>query len=360
MHAARVPRPIKNPPNPWQSRHVEWLDAAPPAELHVYEEDARSILSRNDSPDLPFRYSLNPYRGCYHGCAYCYARPSHQYLNWGAGTDFERRIVVKRNAPALLRKELSKPTWRRHTIALSGNTDCYQPLEASYELTRQCLSACVNARNPVTIITKGALVRRDIDVLQALRDVAAVQVFVSIPFSDEDDARKIEPNASSIGKRFDALRALSDAGIPTGLALAPVIPGLNDAAIPELLSRAHDAGATRAFMTLLRLAPEVRTVFEERIDAVMPLRAAKIKHALSDARDGNIEDNRFGTRMVGHGPRWTLIESMFESYARRLGLQVGEHDATEILNDQDEPPPSVKLRRKPPNDDQLDFTFEGE
>lgn len=350
-----MPTPINNPPNPWHSRHVEWLEGATAAELHIYEEDARTILSRNNSPDLPFRFSLNPYRGCYHGCAYCYARPSHQYLDWGAGTDFERRIVVKRNAAELLRKELSKPTWQRHTIALSGNTDCYQPLEASYELTRKCLAVCVDARNPVTIITKGALIRRDIDVLKALAAVATLQVFISIAFANEDDARKLEPYASPIERRFETLRALSDAGIATGLALAPVIPGLNDAAIPELLSRARDAGATRAFMTLLRLAPEVRTVFEERLDAVMPLRADKIKHALSDTRGGNVDDNRFGARMVGEGPRWEMIQSLFETHARRSGLHIGEGDATEILNQQHEPLITIRTKTAPSN--QLGFDF---
>ncbi len=357
-----MPRPIENPPNPWHSQHVEWLDEPPTAALHVYEEDARSILSRNDSPDLPFRYSLNPYRGCYHGCAYCYARPSHQYLDWGAGTDFERRIVVKRNAPELLRKTLSHTRWQGHTIALSGNTDCYQPLEASYELTRRCLSVCAEARNPVTIITKGALIRRDLDLLQILQQVASVHVFVSIPFASDADARAIEPYASPIHKRFEALRALSTAGIPTGIAIAPVIPGLNDAAIPELLQRAADAGAQRAFMILLRLAPEVRTIFEARIDAVLGARADKIRHALSDVRDGDVGDNRFGTRMVGRGPRWQMIEAMFQTHARRLGLETGERTATDLIAPSAQPdgsPPLVKLRAKPTaHRDQLGFDFE--
>lgn len=355
-----MPRQVSNPPNPWHSQHVEWLDEPPQAELHVYEEDARTILSRNDSPDLPFRYSLNAYRGCFHGCAYCYARPSHQYLDWGAGTDFERRIVVKRNAPELLRHELTKRTWRRHTIVMSGNTDCYQPLEASYELTRKCLAVCVEARNAVTIITKGALVRRDIDVLQALRDVADVHVFVSVPFASEDDARKIEPYASPIQKRFDAMRALSDAGISTGIAVAPVIPGLNDSAIAELLNRAHDAGAKRAFMTLLRLAPEVRTIFEARIDEAFGTRAEKIRSALADTRNGDVGDNRFGSRMVGSGPRWQVIQAMFETNARRLGLEIGEQTATEILNQREESEALVSIRRReraPANVDQLGFNF---
>lgn len=357
----RVPQPIRNPPNPWHSQHVEWLDEPPSAELHLYEEHARSILSRNDSPDLPFRYSVNPYRGCYHGCAYCYARPSHQYLDFGAGTDFERRIVVKLNAPDLLRTALGKPTWQRDTIAFSGNTDCYQPIEASYSLTRRCLEVCADAHNPVTIITKGALIRRDIDVLQTLRDHASVQVFVSIPFANDDDAKKIEPYASPIAKRFDALRALSEAGISTGIAIAPVIVGLTDSSIAELLERAKDAGATRAFMVLLRLAPEVRTIFEARIDETMPARASKIRHALDDVRGGDVTNNRFGSRMVGQGPRWDMIERLFEQHARRLGLETGER-STAILNRHDNAQPLLALRKKsealhPVQSAQLGFKF---
>ena len=157
-----MPRPVDNPPNPWSSTHVEWLEEPPNAALTVYEEEARTVLSRNDSPDIPFTWSLNPYRGCLHACAYCYARPSHQYLGFGAGTDFDRKIVVKKNAPEVLRRELDRPAWQGDVIMFSGNTDCYQPLEASYELTRRCLEVCLEYQNPVGLVTKSALIRRDV------------------------------------------------------------------------------------------------------------------------------------------------------------------------------------------------------
>src|SRR5262245_46686355 len=190
-------RPVSNPPNPWSSTHVEWLEEPPAAELEVFEEEAKSVLTENDSPDVGFRYGVNPYRGCFHACAYCYARPSHQYLGFGAGTDFDRRIVVKVNAPQVLARELARPSWRGELIAFSGNTDCYQPLEASYGLTRKCLEVCLERRNPVHVITKGALVRRDLDVLAQLERRAEVGVSITIPFLDETTARRIEPGAPS-------------------------------------------------------------------------------------------------------------------------------------------------------------------
>jgi DNA repair photolyase len=251
-----MPRHVSNPPNPWEASHAEWLGEPPEAELEVFEEEARSILAENESPDVGFRWSLNPYRGCFHACAYCYARPSHQYLGFGAGTDFERKIVVKTNAPELFRETLLRPSWRAETIALSGNTDCYQPLEAVYGLTRRCLEICAEFRNPVGIITKGALVRRDVDLLAKMARETRVWVSLSIPFSDDRTGRAIEPNASLPSQRFETLRILSSAGIPTGIGIAPVIPGLNDSDIPRLLERAREAGARSAFLTLLRLPAE--------------------------------------------------------------------------------------------------------
>ena len=260
-----MPRPISNPPNPWLTRHVEWLDEPPHAALEVYEEHAKSLIVENDSPDVGFRFGINAYRGCFHACAYCYARPSHQYLGFGAGTDFERLIVVKVNAPELLARELARPSWRKEPIAFSGNTDCYQPLEASYELTRRCLEIALEHRQPVRMITKGALVRRDVDVLAKLAHKGLVHVMISIPFLEEEVGRRLEPGASSPNKRFETLRALSDAGIPTGIAIAPLVPGLNDSDVAMLLERAADCGAKQAFMTLLRLPGEVLPVFRERL-----------------------------------------------------------------------------------------------
>jgi DNA repair photolyase len=321
-------RPVSNPPNPWQEAHVEWLGPPPEVALEIHEIEARSILSKNDSPDIPFTYSINPYQGCYHGCIYCYARPSHQYLDLGAGTDFERKLMVKVNAPALLRASFAKASWRGEELVFSGNTDCYQPLEASYRLTRQCLELCLEHRNPVAIITKGGVIQRDIELLAALTRVATVHVFVTIPFLDEQVRRVMEPFAPPIERRFEILRLLAEAGVRCGVALAPVIPGLNESDIPELLARAREAGARHAFMTLLRLAGEVKDIFFERAAAGLhPQRVEKIVHALREVRGGELYDPRFGERMRGRGERWKLLEQLFETQCKRLGLneqRVGE------------------------------------
>jgi DNA repair photolyase len=321
-----APRLVSNPPNPWISRHVEWLEEPPAAELVVYEEEAKSILAENESPDVGFRWSVNPYRGCQHACAYCYARPSHQYLSFGAGTDFERRIVVKTNAPELLSLELARKSWKGETVVFSGNTDCYQPLEASYELTRRCLEVCLARANPIGMVTKGALVRRDIDVLRKLTARCDAMVMITIPFFDDTTARKIEPGAPTPAKRFETMRALSDAGIRTGIAIAPVIPGLNEADIPSLLEKAAASGASDAFMTLLRLPAEVLPVFRERIQQTMPERAKKIESAILDVRDGRMYRGDFHARMRGTGPRWAAIEQLFEIHARRHGFRERKHE----------------------------------
>lgn len=318
-----MPRPVNNPPNPWSSTHVSYLEEAPAATLQVFEEEARSLLSENDSPDLPFRWSVNPYRGCIHACAYCYARPSHQYLGWGAGTDFDRKIVVKTNAPEVLRRELLRDSWRGETIVLSGNVDCYQPLEASYGVTRRLLEVCLDLQNPVGVITKGALVRRDVDLLAELSRRARARVMLSIPFADDALARAIEPYASRPSLRFEAMRALSDAGVPTGIGVAPVIPGLNDADIPELLARAKEAGATTAFMQPLRLSREVLPVFDERLEAALPGHADKVRRAIREMRGGKMNEPDFGARFTGIGARWQATAQLFEIHCRRLGLSTG-------------------------------------
>lgn len=315
-----MPRPVSNPPNPWQSVHAEYLGEPPAAELEVFEEEARSIIAENESPDVGFRYSVNPYRGCFHACAYCYARPTHQYLGWGAGTDFDRKIVAKVNAPELLRTELTRKSWKGDTIVFSGVTDCYQPTEAVYGLTRRCLEVCRDFRNPVGIVTKGALVRRDIDVLAVLAREAEVTVYVSVPFADDRAARAIEPNVATPEQRIETIGLLSAAGIRTGVAVAPVIPGLNDSDIPKVLARAREAGAVKAFITLLRLPAETRLVFEQRLAQAFPDRAARVFSNLEQTRGGRRNDSRFGSRMEGVGPRWQAIESLFEVECRRLGF----------------------------------------
>ncbi|ALA58107.1 PA0069 family radical SAM protein [Nitrospira moscoviensis] len=320
-------RPISNPPNPFESRHREWLEPAPAAKLTIYEDATREILSRNDSPDLPFRWSLNPYRGCFHACAYCYARPSHEYWGFGAGTDFESKIIVKEHAPALLQRVLDRPSWTGELIVFSGNTDCYQPIEASYGLTRACLEVCAEYRNPVGVITKGALVLRDLDVLLRLHREAWVRVYFSIPFASDETARLVEPHAPSVSRRFEAMKSLSDAGIPTGVSIAPTIPGLNDDDIPDLLRRAREAGATVAMSSLLRLSGSVEPVFLERMREAFPERIAKITSRIRDVREGRLTDGEFFRRHYGTGTYWEMIEWLFEISKRKAGFVEEETEA---------------------------------
>lgn len=302
---------------------MEWIDAPPPeAALEIYEEESKTILAENDSPDLGFRFSLNPYRGCFHACAYCYARPSHQYWDFGAGTDFERKIVVKINAAEKLREAFWKKSWTGERVVFSGNTDCYQPLEASYGLTRACLEVCRDFRNPVGLITKSALIQRDAALIGEIARVAQAFVHLSIPFADAAMARKIEPNAPSPNARFGAMRALADAGVPVGVAVAPVIPGLNDSQIAEILERAKEGGATSAFRVMLRLPAEVKDVFIERLSAAYPDRVNKVLNAVKEMRGGKLYDSRFGVRGNGAGERWQAIDWLFELTCKRLGLNV--------------------------------------
>jgi DNA repair photolyase len=331
-------RKVDNPPNPWHTRQCELLEPPPPVELHVYEEAAKSILSHNDSPDLSFSWSVNPYRGCHHACAYCYARPTHQYLDWGAGTDFETRIVVKVNAPELLRAELRRreAELRGEWLAFSGVTDCYQPLEACYELTRRCLVVCRDLRQRVTLITKGALVERDAQLLAEVHAAAGAHVMVSLAFADAGDARALEPHVAAPERRLRTIAALRAAGVPVGVLLAPLIPGLNDHQIPEILRLARAAGAERASMICLRLPAEVHDVFTARLRQALPLRAEKVLHALEEVRGGRLQEARFGARMQGNGPRWAAIEALFRVSCQRLGLTTAVRTtSTPALRQQD-------------------------
>lgn len=313
-------REICNPPNPWSSTEVEYLEEIPRAQLQVYEDQTKEILAHNDSPDVGFDWSVNPYRGCIHACAYCYARPSHEYLSFGAGTDFETRIMVKLRAAELLRQSFLKPSWKGELVVFSGNTDCYQPLEASYGLTRACLEVCAEFRNPVALITKGVLIERDLDVLQQLHRDAHVRVRVSVPFWDPDAARAIEPYVSTPKRRLQCIERLAKAGIPVGVNVAPIIPGLSDEDMPKILQAAKDAGATSAAYVLLRLPSSVKDVFEERIRARLPLRAERILHRVRETRGGELYDSRFGVRGKGTGLYAETIARLFESTVRKLGL----------------------------------------
>ena len=313
-------RSVANPPNPWLTQSVEWIGEPPPAKIEVFEEtETRSIISHNDSPDVAFDYSINCYRGCIHGCTYCFSRPTHEYLDFGAGTDFERKIVAKIRAPELLRKELMKPSWKGDQIVFSFTSDPYIPLEANYKLTRQCLEVCAEFRNPVGIVTKSALIRRDLDVLQELSREASVGVYFSIPFADYSIARAVEPFAPSPNARFAAMKALADGGIQVGIGIAPTIPGLTTD-IPGLLQRAKDCGATKAFINMLRLPGSVAPYFEQRLREKLPTKADRILNRIRDARGGKLNSSVFGERMRGKGQYWNAQEKLFEVYCRRLGF----------------------------------------
>jgi len=294
---------------------------------------------------MPFEWSLNPFLGCVHACSYCYARSSHQYLGFGAGTDFDRKIVVKTNVAERLREEFRRPSWKGEVIAFSGNTDCYQPLEAVYSLTRRCLEVCRAFRNPVGMITKGALIRRDIPLLAAMSREMKVSVSLSIPFADDATGRAVEPGASLPSQRFETLRMLSDAGIETGIAIAPVIPGLNDSHVAPLLQRARAAGAQSAFLVLVRLSGQTLPVFEERLEEAFPDRARKIWNAIEEMRGGRRNDTRFHDRMTGRGPRWSAIQTLFDVECRRLGLNRRLDDSDDR---EDSAPVASPFRRPSP------------
>lgn len=314
-------RQVDNPPNPFLSQHAEWLEPAPTAKFEVFEETARSILSKNDSPDIPFTWSVNPYRGCQHACAYCYARPYHEYLGYGAGTDFDTKIVVKVNAAELLEAETSRNSWKQEVINFSGITDCYQPLEASYELTRGCLEVCLRRSNPVAVITKSFLIVRDAELLAELHRRAGAHAFISIPFADAERCKLIEPQAPAPARRFEAIRRLHQAGVPVGVIAAPIIPGLNDTEIPAILQQAAEAGACWAGYTALRLPGSVESVFVSRLREALPLRADRIINRLREMRGGKMNNAASGERMRGEGAYWESIRSLFALHRDRLGLR---------------------------------------
>jgi DNA repair photolyase len=315
----------------WAETTVDYVDEpdpddpdrplAPPARLQVFEDTTREIIAKNDSPDLFFRWSVNPYRGCFHACAYCYARPSHEYLSFGAGTDFDRKIVVKRHAPELLRAAFARPSWRGERIVFSGVTDCYQPLEATYRLTRGCLEVCEEHRQPVGLITKSPLIERDIDLLVRMSERASVTVTVSIPFWDVERARAIEPYVATPQRRMKTIARLAAAGLRVGVNVAPVIPGLNDEEMGVILEEARAAGAAHAGTVLLRLPLAVAPVFEERIRAALPLRAEKVMRRIREAHGGKLYDSAWGVRGRGDGPYAKTMFALFERTTRRLGLE---------------------------------------
>jgi DNA repair photolyase len=323
------PIPVANPTNPWATTEVEYLGEPPTVRLQVFEDHTKEILSTNDSPDVGFRYSINPYRGCQHACAYCYARPTHEYLSFGSGTDFDRKIVVKPHAPELLRRAFARRSWQGELIVFSGNTDCYQPLEASYRLTRGCLEVCLEHQNPVAIITKAPLIERDIELLAKLEERARVAICVSIPFWNEANARAIEPYVATPQRRMTTVKRLVDAGLRVNVNVAPIIPGLNDEDIGGVLEAAKEAGASSASMIIVRLPGSVKQVFEERVRAALPLRADRILARTREVRAGKLNDPRFGTRKTGEGQYAESIAQLFDRTARRLGLVRNEEARAE-------------------------------
>lgn len=331
-----IMRRVSNPPNPWSQAEVEYFDELPPARLELFEDQSRSILSHNDAEKVGFAFGLNPYRGCQHACAYCEARRRHELLGFGAGTDFDTKVVVKPSAPELLRKAFESSAWKGDVVVFSGATDCYQPIEAAYRLTRRCLEVCAEYRNPVAIITKGALIERDLDVLMQLHADARVTVSVSIPLWNVEVARALEPWVPTPARRMRIIRRLAEAGLDVGISVAPFILGLSEDDLVALLREAKHAGASRATMSFLRLPAPVDEVFAERVRAVLPLRAERI---LQRAR--------------GAGAYAELAASLYATTCQRLALPCSPPGDDRANTPSAGPLEARTFRRPPRTGDQL-------
>ena len=316
---------LTNPPNRFEhislERDEDWDPNEDPLPHTQFLADrSNTLITYNDSPDVGFEASINPYRGCEHGCIYCYARPFHEYLGFSAGLDFETRIMVNQDAPKLLRSELSSPKWKPQVIALSGVTDCYQPVERRLKLTRGCLEVLAEFRNPVAIITKNSLVTRDIDLLSNLATAHAIAVFVSLTTLDTELRKVMEPRTSPPATRLAAIRALAQAGIPVGVLIAPVIPGLTDHEIPALVEAAAEAGARAASYVILRLPHAVAPLFEQWLATHFPERKEKVLQRIRSMRNGKLYEYAFGKRMRGEGIFAEQVDSLFDIACRKHGL----------------------------------------
>lgn len=314
-----------NPPNRFVpialERDPDWDPAGDPLpRTQFLRDDSQTVITTNDSPDVPFDVSLNPYRGCEHGCAYCYARPTHEYLGFSSGLDFETRILVKEKAPELLRRELSSPRWRPQALALSGVTDPYQPVERRLRLTRRCLEVLAECRNPVSLVTKNHLVTRDLDLLEELARHGAVSVSLSITTLDAELAGALEPRASRPLHRLAAVETLAKAGVPVGVLMAPVIPALTDHEIPRVLEAAAQAGARWAAMVVLRLPHAVAPLFAEWLSIHVPAQRERVLNRIRALREGQLNDARFGSRMRGEGLFAEQIARLFRVARRKAGL----------------------------------------
>ncbi len=285
-----------------------------------FKDSSKSIISYNDSPDIGFDASLNPYRGCEHGCVYCYARPTHEYFGLSSGVDFESKIFVKTQAAALLRKELAHPKWKPQVIALSGVTDCYQPFERKFEITKRCLEVLLDFHNPVGIITKNQLVTRDLDLFKEMAAYQGVCVTLSVTSLDNKVARAMEPRASTPANRFKAIEILAKAGIPVTVNVAPIVPGLTDHEIPAILKAAAQAGASGGGYTVLRLPYAVKEMFEAWLQEYFPDRKSKVLNRLKELRDGKLYDSSWGTRMSGEGLFAEHIRDVFDMGVKRANF----------------------------------------
>lgn len=303
--------------NDWKAGPDEDL---PPLRTFVQADASRTVIARNDSPDIPFEQSINPYRGCEHGCVYCYARPTHAYLGLSPGLDFETKLFAKPDAAKLLAAELRKPGYRVKSIALGTNTDPYQPVERTHKITRAILETLRDFSHPFSIVTKSALVARDIDIIGPMAARNLAHVFVSVTTLDRDLARKMEPRASTPQRRLDAIRELTQAGVKTGVMAAPMIPAINDHELEAILEAARDAGATSAGYTLLRLPLEIKDLFAEWLDEHAPLKKKRVLDLIRDSRDGKLNHAEFGKRFVGSGPYAQMLNARFVKARKRLGL----------------------------------------
>ena len=301
--------------------HDEYVEDAekPLVRTEFIRDFSKSVVTENKSPDIPFRFSVNPYRGCEHGCAYCYARPTHEYLGFSAGLEFESKIMVKEDAPALLRDKLMSRAWTGEYITFSGNTDCYQPIERTMQITRRCLEVLAEFRNPFVIITKNNLVARDIDLIAPMAALGAAMVVISLTTLDDELCAALEPRTVRPASRLAVIKKLTDAGIPVSVNVAPVIPGLTDHEMPLILKAAREAGAITAGMTPLRLPLAVAPIFEEWLAVHRPERKEKVLGLIRDIRGGKLNDSQFGSRFRGEGAVAANIKQMFQIYTRKYG-----------------------------------------
>ncbi|MBL7995838.1 PA0069 family radical SAM protein [bacterium] len=316
-----------NPPNRFDDFHFEKTeeditkeDIERNVKTEFIRDNTKTILSKNDSPDIPYTYSINPYRGCEHGCIYCYARPSHEYLGYSSGLDFETKILVKYDAAKLLEKKFLDPKWNAEPICLSGNTDCYQPAERNFKITRDLLQVFLKFRNSMRIITKNFLITRDIDILKELAELHLAHVVISITTLDQDLSRRMEPRTSIPSQRLEAIALLAKHNIPVGVLAAPIIPGLNDHELPEILRLAADAGATTAGYTVIRLSHALKELFKDWLEREYPDKYKKIIHSIQDVRNGKLNNTEWGNRMRGEGQMAEYVAALFKTFSEKYGL----------------------------------------